>query len=46
MINCNLTSILFRTWIKLLGRPLRLSELRPLWQEVHQFVQQLQGSWN
>ena len=42
--NRNLTSLLFRIWIKLLNRPFGLDKLRPLWQEVRRFVQQLQGS--
>jgi len=33
-----LTSLLFRLWIKLLGCPQRLHELRQLWREVRQFV--------
>jgi hypothetical protein len=38
MINHSLASFLFRFWVKLHGRPLRLSELRPLWHETRRFV--------
>ena len=40
MTNRSLVSFLFRLWIKLLGRPLQLSELRLLWHEVRRFVRQ------
>jgi hypothetical protein len=38
MVNRSLASFLFRFWVKLHSRSLRLSELRPLWHEVRRFV--------
>jgi hypothetical protein len=38
----DLRSFLFRLWIKLHGRPLRLSELRPLWHEVGRFLREVE----
>ncbi len=33
-----LNSFLFCLWVKAHARPLRLSELRPLWHEVHRYL--------
>lgn len=39
MTDDDLTSFLFRIWVKLHARPLRLSQLRPLWREARRFAQ-------
>ena len=35
----NRCSFMFRIWVRLHDRPLRLSEMRPLWREVRRFLQ-------
>ena len=40
MKNQSLTFYLFRIWVRLHARPLRLNELRPLWREVQRFVRE------
>lgn len=38
MTDKNLVSFLFRFWVTLLPRPMRLNQLRPLWREASRFV--------
>jgi hypothetical protein len=38
MTATELTSFLFRHWVKIHARPLTLTQLRPLWREAHRFA--------
>jgi hypothetical protein len=38
MTIANLTTLLFRIWVKIHGRPLSLSQLKPLWREARRFA--------